>query len=187
MRLPGNARFVRLVIAVTSACVGVAACAPEGPSPTRRRANSGQYAADEIVYVPRTPELPNYPCGEQCHDDRVPDPRPRELVEFHTLKVLDHGPGMRWCDSCHAIRDIDHLRLFDGTPVSFDESFHLCGQCHGDRLRDFHNGTHGFSGGRWSERIERRNCTACHDPHKPRPYRLEALPPPQRRDAEGGH
>lgn len=163
----------------------VAACHEEVPA----RPRDGAARVERIVEVlPRIPHLPTFPCAEQCHADRMPDPTPRALTLFHAGRTVDHGPAIRWCDRCHAVDDLDHLTLMDGRLVSFDESDRICAQCHGERHRDWEAGIHGTLTGGWRGAVQRRTCTACHDPHAPGPIRFEALPPP-RREARlpGGH
>lgn len=123
-------------------------------------------AAGSITIDPRQPLLPTYPCS-RCHADRTPDPTERRLTEFHTEKVLQHGTQKGWCYRCHTKENIDKLHLGDGTLVSFDEAYELCGSCHGDKFRDFRAGLHGLTTGDWNGARLRRSCPACHDPHNP--------------------
>jgi hypothetical protein len=137
-------------------------------------------AALTVEILPRTPHLPTYPCGEQCHDLRTPDPTPRALTVFHARREVHHGPAIHWCGDCHDIAHPDHLTSLDGqTAISFDASDELCAQCHGERHRDWELGLHGLTTGGWRDHAQRRLCTACHDPHaQPERIHLEALPRP---------
>jgi hypothetical protein len=137
-------------------------------------------SAHTVELVARTPYLPTYPCGTQCHDDRTPDARPRALVLFHVGREVHHGPALDFCDDCHAMDDVDQLVLLDGvTHVGFDASDALCAQCHGNLHDDWEAGIHGLSTGGWQDHVERRLCTACHDPHTPGDITLTALPVPE--------
>jgi len=133
---------------------------------------------DGVSIPPRTPHLSGYPCMEQCHAEREPDRQRRELEAFHTLKRVMHGNSDLWCDFCHDLENLDGLRLFRGDSVGFDAAPTLCGQCHGDKLRDFRAGIHGLQTGHFRGPRERRSCTACHDPHAPRRPSFVTLPPP---------
>jgi hypothetical protein len=117
----------------------------------------------------------------QCHSTLVPNPQKRELTGFHSLKQIVHGDTSMWCTFCHDDHDLDSLRLLDGRSATFDESYRLCGECHGDKRRDWEAGIHGLNSGSWNGSGEkvRRACTACHDPHAPRRPPFQALPPPQ--------
>ncbi len=138
-----------------------------GEEPARLHADKPAPATSGgVTVVAREPLLPTYPCS-RCHDSRKPDPRERKLTEFHTQKVLDHGTQKGWCYRCHTPDDIDKLHLPDGTKVSFDEAYELCGSCHGDKLRDWKENSHGLTTGFWLGERTRRSCPACHDPHKP--------------------
>lgn len=166
-------RFATILAVLTGGCVPHAE--PVG------RVGAVEQTSDEreIELVARTPYLPTYPCGEQCHEDRTPDPTPRPLVTFHAGRTVSHGPALDFCDDCHDLDDVDSLVLLDGTTrVGFDSSDGLCAQCHGSVHDDWEAGIHGISTGGWRGRIERRLCTACHDPHAPSPLHFEALPVP---------
>jgi len=117
----------------------------------------------------RTPVLEgrgNYPCSE-CHEGLDPDPRARALVEEHDEIALFHGAGRFWCLTCHDADDRDALRSLDGKPISFDQSFLLCGQCHFAAQRDFVGGAHGKRVGNWEGERVLTSCVACHDAHDP--------------------
>ncbi len=133
-----------------------------------------------VELVPRTPYLATYPCSDQCHDAREPDATPRELVTFHAGRRVAHGPAIHWCNDCHSLDEPDHLVALDGeTAISFDASDRLCAQCHGEKHRDWSEGIHALQTGAWRGTVQRRLCTACHDPHAPGRIQLEALPPPE--------
>ena len=136
-------------------------------------------AAQGVLVPPRSTQLATYPCMEQCHKDLKANTTPRELTAFHSLKKFEHGDTTFWCNFCHDTTNFDVLRLLDGRTATFDESYRLCGQCHGDKRRDWEAGIHGLQSGhfRGGERV-RRACTACHDPHAPRRPTFEALPAP---------
>lgn len=157
-------------------CIFTSACACEAAPTPAATAAPGSF---EVEVVPRTPHLATYPCGAQCHDAREPNPAARDLTAFHAGRTIDHGPAVRWCDDCHSIDEPDQLRLRAGELVSFDESDQVCGQCHGEKHRDWRDGIHGLSTGGWRGTVRRRTCTACHDPHAPEPIWLEALPAPE--------
>lgn len=164
---------------ITWIAIGIMGCGPPGDGDDAASGQDAPPAETVVVVVPRTPHLATYPCGAQCHDLREPDPTPRELSAFHAGRRVDHGPALRWCGDCHSIDEPDRLRLRGGELISFDDSDRICGQCHGDKHRDWRHGVHGLSTGGWRGTIRRRTCTACHDPHGPEPIWLEALPPPE--------
>jgi hypothetical protein len=156
----GAPRFAVLIVVF-----GLVACDIEEPG--HLHTTRPPPPATGVVSVdPRTPLLPTYPCS-RCHAERPPDPNERRLTEFHTQKTLQHGTQRGWCYRCHDKDDIDTLHLADGTKVSFDEAYELCGSCHGDKLRDYKAGIHGLTTGAWNGPRLRRSCTHCHDPHRP--------------------
>lgn len=122
-----------------------------------------------------------FPCMG-CHGDRelVPLNTERRELEEHTRIKLHHGDRERWCFDCHNPEDRDYLRLASGTRVEFSESYKLCGQCHGDKYRDWRAGVHGKRTGSWSSEKNYLLCAHCHDPHAPAFKPLKPLPPPIR-------
>ena len=93
--------------------------------------------------------------------------------------VLKHMPG-GWCFDCHNPDNRDKLRLANGKLVSFEESYILCGQCHGTILREWKAGLHGKRTGMWNGDKQYYLCVSCHWPHEPRFKPIKPSPPPVR-------
>jgi hypothetical protein len=130
--------------------------------------------------VPRPPFSEGiFPCS-QCHTYMKPNPRRRILTEYHTEIVLHHAEGQRWCTDCHNLLNRDKLRLVSGEQIDFTESYRLCGQCHGDKFRDWKVGVHGKRTGYWNGDKQYLLCVHCHNPHDPKFKALKPLPPPTR-------
>jgi len=172
-----------LLLATAGGCTGGGHAGHRGGEP----AGEGHpiSAADaDIVVPPRTPQLATFPCVAQCHRNLQEDASPRQLTGFHSLKHIEHGDTTFWCNFCHDLSNLDQLRLLDNRTVTFDEAYRLCGQCHGDKRRDWALGIHGLQTGQWNGQKTRRSCTACHDPHSPRRPTFQALPAPHPRTGE---
>ncbi|HUF24881.1 MAG TPA: cytochrome c3 family protein [Vicinamibacterales bacterium] len=122
-----------------------------------------------------------FPCTE-CHTeaDLPTNPERRQLVDAHDDIVLEHDAEHRWCLDCHDAVNRDQLHLASGAPVSFEESYQLCGQCHGEKYRDWRVGVHGRRVGQWNGAKEYLLCVHCHNPHSPRFKALEPEPAPLR-------
>jgi hypothetical protein len=120
-----------------------------------------------------------WPCAE-CHADMEANLKRRDLKDSHPKIKLAHGPRERWCFDCHDPKDRNKLRLASGKLVPFKESYRLCGQCHGPKLRDWRVGVHGARTGWWYGKKFYLLCAHCHDPHAPRFKPIEPLPPPRR-------
>jgi hypothetical protein len=139
-----------------------------------------QGSGGEMFHVPPPPFSEGiFPCSD-CHADMKPDLQRRELTDEHTDIILQHAEGQRWCLDCHNPQDRDTLRLANGDVISFSESYLLCGQCHGDKYRDWREGMHGKRTGFWNGDKEYLLCAHCHDPHAPRFKPMKPLPPPER-------
>ena len=133
--------------------------------------------SDQEIQVPPPPlQLGLSPCS-QCHADMTPNLQPRALSDPHDGMALKHGKE-RWCLDCHDAKDRDHLHLVNGQLVDFEQSYKLCGQCHGDKYRDWKVGVHGKRTGHWNGQKQYLLCVNCHDPHQPRFKPLQPLPPP---------
>jgi hypothetical protein len=124
-----------------------------------------------------------YPCND-CHKDLKPNPLRRALVDMHDSisSIFDHDSENRWCLDCHDMNDRNYLRLANGKLLDFSESYKLCGQCHGDKLRDWKVGVHGKRTGEWNGKKQYLLCVHCHNPHSPRFKALTPLPPPVRQE-----
>jgi len=124
-----------------------------------------------------------FPCND-CHSDIVPNPQRRELVDFHDdiSAIFNHDSENRWCLDCHDMNMRDSLRLASGKLLSFEESYKLCGQCHGEKLRDWKVGVHGKRIGEWNGKKEYLLCVHCHNPHSPKFEAMTPEPPPVRQE-----
>lgn len=120
-----------------------------------------------------------FPCMD-CHIDIEPNPERRALVDMHDDidAIFDHDSENRWCFSCHDLENRDSLRLANGDLLDFRESYKLCGQCHGDKLRDWKVGVHGKRKEMWNGKKEYLLCVHCHDPHTPKFKPIKPEPPP---------
>lgn len=124
-----------------------------------------------------------FPCND-CHIDVEPNPVRRELIDMHDdiSAIFDHDSENRWCLDCHDIGNRDFLKLASGKLIGFDESYKLCGQCHGDKLRDWKVGVHGKRTGDWNGNKQYLLCVHCHNPHSPKFKSVTPLPPPVRQE-----
>jgi hypothetical protein len=120
-----------------------------------------------------------FPCS-QCHEGRG-DPT-RRTLGFHDeiQEQFDHDSQNRWCLDCHDNARRDVLQLSSGAEVPFTESYRLCGQCHGDKYRDWRAGVHGKRIGHWDGQKTYFLCVNCHNPHSPRFKGITPEPRPRR-------
>lgn len=121
-----------------------------------------------------------FPCSE-CHAYQETNPVKR-VIDWHEdiQEIMDHDNENRWCLDCHDAESRDSLRLASGKTLDFKESYKLCGQCHGDRLRDWKAGVHGKRTGDWNGKKQYLLCVHCHNPHSPRFKEMKPEPPPLR-------
>jgi len=124
-----------------------------------------------------------YPCND-CHANFAPNPVKRNLVQWHDdiSAMFNHDNENRWCLDCHDLKDRNYLRLASGKLLDFKESYKLCGQCHGEKYRDWKFGVHGKRTGEWNGKKEYLLCVNCHNPHSPKFKELTPLPPPVREE-----
>lgn len=124
-----------------------------------------------------------FPCSE-CHDAEWETNQERRVLDMHEeiVESFDHDSENRWCLDCHNVDNRDYLKLASGKLVSYDESYLLCGQCHGDKLRDWKVGVHGKRTGEWNGKKQYLLCVHCHNPHSPKFESRKPLPPPVRQE-----
>jgi len=141
--------------------------------------------------IPKNYETPKYfvppppfsegifPCSD-CHEDMDVNQERRELEDEHVeiSEIFNHASDQRWCLDCHNPDNRDVLRLANGDQISFEESYNLCGQCHGTIFRDWKAGIHGKRTGEWNGKKQYRLCVHCHNPHSPKFKPIKPLPPP---------
>ena len=142
-----------------------------------------QKKAVELIQVPPPPFSEDiFPCSE-CHEDMEVNKEKRILEDAHAdiigkEIVLKHDEKNRWCLDCHDAKNRDKLHLADGRLVDFKESYRLCGQCHGPKLRDWKKGVHGKRTGFWNGQKKYLLCANCHNPHSPKFKKLKPKPAP---------
>jgi hypothetical protein len=162
MRREPSPRLALAAAALLAAAVASAA-APKAAQPAARAEKK-----PEVLVEARPPPFSEgiFPCMD-CHRDQKDGTR-RELG-FHDEQqaIFDHDSEHRWCLDCHDLENRDVLRLASGAPVPFTESYRLCGQCHGDKYRDWRAGIHGKRVGEWDGAKTYLLCVSCHNPHSP--------------------
>ncbi len=153
------------------------AVAVQGP-PAATAGAAAPAAPGEHVEVPPPPFSDGiFPCTA-CHNKDMPPNRTRRALSAHDDIVLKHDEQHRWCLDCHDADNRDVLHLASGEPVPFAESYQLCGQCHGEKYRDWRAGVHGRRVGQWNGTKRYLLCVHCHSPHQPRFKPLEPKPAP---------
>jgi hypothetical protein len=127
-------------------------------------------AAEVVLVQATTPPFTEgiFPCSG-CHDGKEKVNTARRVLGFHDEQqsIFAHDAEHRWCLDCHDAAKRDQLHLTNGDLVQFTESYRLCGQCHGDKLRDWRAGIHGKRIGMWEGLKTYFLCVNCHNPHAP--------------------
>lgn len=151
---------------------------PEQGTGAATRPAAGDRGSYPVPPPPFSREV--FPCTG-CHVPNQPvKPERRVLQKAHRDIQLRHDEERRWCLDCHNAENRDVLRSASGAPIPFAESYRLCGQCHGDKYRDWKAGVHGKRTGQWNGRKEYLLCVHCHNPHSPKFKPIAPLPPPVR-------
>jgi doubled CXXCH motif protein len=180
-----GAAFGALATVLLAVAGLVAGCsrAPAGEQPPEGVVPEAP-GAELQVNVPPPPFSEGvFPCSS-CHDPELPvNTKPRKLKLAHQQVELKHGTESRWCLDCHDAADRDQLHLASGEKVPFEESYRLCGQCHGEKFRDWRAGVHGRRTGHWDGEKQYLLCVHCHNSHAPRfaPVKPESPPIAPRR------
>ena len=146
--------------------------------PTRQPATVGEAPpSQKVTVVEREGRLEYFPCSK-CHDKVDATLMSTTGPKKHKDIKLDHFKGADKCQICHDPAKMDVLALVALEPVSFNISHELCGQCHGEKLRDWQIGAHGKTVGGWMGAAQKLSCAQCHDAHAPGFAPVQALPPP---------
>ena len=149
------------------------------PQPSPQPTTGPSLVKDAEIEVPPPPFSEGvFPCTD-CHEKGAEFDRTRRELSQHDF-VFEHDAEHRWCLDCHDADDRDKLRLADGSKIEFAESYKLCGQCHGDKYRDWRVGVHGRRTGLWNGKKKYLLCVHCHSPHSPKFKPLAPSPPPVR-------
>lgn len=173
---------------ILAATLAPAACGGDAPTGVLSLAKSASLSSGPKTPATLRVEVPPppfsdgvFPCTE-CHVEKdLPTNRTRRtLVDDHVDIMLKHDEEQRWCLDCHDATNRDRLHLASGELVPFEESYRLCGQCHGEKYRDWRAGVHGRRIGQWNGAKEYLLCVHCHSPHQPRFKSLAPKPAPLR-------
>jgi hypothetical protein len=180
----GATRSAGARVACALALAGIlAACDHEIHVAAAPQEASGKRAAEVVLAAPPPMSEGQFPCSD-CHDPELPARTKRRVLEkAHQDIVLAHGGERMWCWDCHDVKDRDQLRAAGGALVPYEEAHVLCGQCHGEEVRDWQAGAHGRSTGSFAGTRTALRCASCHDAHAPpfEPLRPEAAPVRPRR------
>ena len=164
------------IVLLVAACGTAALAAPAA----QQRGVVVPPAPGERIEVPPPPFTDGiFPCSG-CHNKDMPPNRERRTLSMHDDIVLKHDEQHRWCLDCHDAENRDQLHLASGEAVPFSESYRLCGQCHGEKYRDWRAGVHGRRVGEWNGHKSYLLCAHCHNPHQPRFHSLAPKPAPVR-------
>ncbi len=161
---------------------------PMGEMPIFGDHTDGDFA--QAVIRPRVDKLKtikqtNMQCSG-CHpgaDQATQQNDPRQIMMHQDIvsdaAELQHGRGAIWCFDCHNAANRDTLVDRRGNEVSFNESYKVCGSCHGDTYSNWRMGLHGKRTGEWKVRGKKRwwTCTECHNPHTVQEHRFQPIKP----------
>ncbi len=115
----------------------------------------------------RSPELVQYPCAT-CHTQGLKVPGTPADYQAHPEVLLQHADDkVMNCATCHNDSDMNTLSSVTGEAIDIDRADELCGQCHGEKKRDWLHGAHGKRYYNWQGTRVIKSCTSCHNPHKP--------------------
>lgn len=130
----------------------------------------------------REKSITGFPCMK-CHDQikskkiNLPLKKPHQNIE------IEHFVNAGDCFFCHDRKDRNKLVLINKSKVSYNQSYMVCTQCHGEKFREWNVNIHGKQIGSWnvgsSTKTYRMSCTACHNAHSPKikPMKTEPGPP----------
>jgi uncharacterized CHY-type Zn-finger protein len=157
---------------------------PIGEMPHFNDRTDGDFA--QAVIRPRAKSLKTPMQCSGCHpgvDPATQKNDPRQIMNHQDIvsdaSKLQHGRGAIWCFDCHNAANRDTLVDRRGQEVSFNESYKVCGSCHGDTYSNWRMGIHGKRIGSWKVGGKKRwwTCTECHNPHTVQEHRFQPIKP----------
>lgn len=119
--------------------------------------------------------LKNYPCMK-CHENVKNDVPQLPLSKPHDNLEFKHMSTVMNCYNCHDKENRDLVILNTGEKVDFNQAYKICFQCHGEKKRDWENGTHGKQIGSWNGDKYKFVCGSCHEAHSPKFPMMKADP-----------
>lgn len=160
-----------------SGCGGSSAAPAPAIQASHDPASEGDLSSQSFEVPPPPFSEGIFPCTD-CHDPDLPVNTKRRKLTVHEDIVLHHAEQDRWCLDCHDAADRDFLHLASGEKLPFEQSYRLCGQCHGDKYRDWRVGVHGRRTGDWNGKKQYLLCVHCHNAHSPAFGELKPEPAP---------
>jgi hypothetical protein len=118
----------------------------------------------------RVSSITKFPCST-CHDRSLAQMKagvPENARKAHwDIEIQHAGASVMTCTTCHNSSDLNALHSLTGQPISFDESFRVCAQCHATQFSDWQGGAHGKRLSGWGAERVAQTCVGCHNPHRP--------------------
>ncbi|MCA9671416.1 MAG: hypothetical protein KC503_37725 [Myxococcales bacterium] len=173
-----TSRLTILALALVAAVASGCQRSDAAPASASAAAAAAARRPTRVIRIARREgKVREYPCLK-CHDKITAVLQRPTPIKRHTAIRIKHFKGADACYVCHDTRAMNRLALLSGESVGYDASYELCGQCHGEKRRDFAIGAHGKLVGGWRGTAYKYNCVDCHDPHHPKRAAVNALPPP---------
>lgn len=122
----------------------------------------------EFFTTNREDKITQFACSN-CHKEPLPAEEQRKFKGLMHIDIkLQHASEeVMDCTQCHNEKNLNTLKLNNGTAISINESYRLCSQCHFQQEKDWRGGAHGKRYAGWFGKRVIYNCTDCHDPHNP--------------------
>jgi hypothetical protein len=160
---------------------GSVGCCNTAETPVKKVVPLSEPMAPVYTVVKRIPEMEMYACDD-CHEEAGDyNESVRELTEDHEAITHIHPKSKKtqgWCLYCHESHDYNRLRLPSGETISFNESYKLCVECHGNIFDEWEKNIHGKNKGAWQSPLTIYSCTECHDAHDPKFKPIKPMPAP---------
>ncbi|MGB0805434.1 MAG: cytochrome C [Salibacteraceae bacterium] len=118
----------------------------------------------------RENQITSFKCSE-CHNVPLAQllaTKPKMGEKSHwNIEIKHASKNVMNCTTCHSEGNMDKLHSITNEPISFNNSYQLCAQCHQTQYKDWVGGAHGKRIGGWAKPVVKNTCVDCHDPHGP--------------------
>ena len=124
----------------------------------------------KVFSIPeRKNQIKSFNCTE-CHSKPLTEMQLMDTTykSSHWNIELKHAKSHSMeCVTCHTPDNMDQLHSLTNNPISFNQSYQVCAQCHSQQFSDWKGGAHGNRLGGWAEPVVKNGCVNCHNPHQP--------------------
>lgn len=129
-----------------------------------------QATGHDFLINSREATVEKFPC-QRCHTAPLAqmkhDGKDGKPKAHWNLQLQHATDAVMTCNTCHDPANLNQLKTITGMPVSLNQSWQVCSQCHSKQASDWVGGAHGKRLAGWAPPRVSKTCVECHNPHQP--------------------